>query len=96
MADQGDAKSQNALGSLYAHGKGVKQDYEKAYTYFKKAMSKNVPEAINSIEFMYFNGFYFERDLKKVCEYYEKSANLDYGLGAAILLIVIMRVGDKR
>ncbi|PZO87481.1 MAG: sel1 repeat family protein, partial [Acinetobacter johnsonii] len=40
-------------------------------------------EAINSIGFMYFNGFYFERDLKKACEYYEKSANLDYGLGAA-------------
>lgn len=28
-------------------------------------MNKNVPEAINSIGFMYFNGFYFERDLKK-------------------------------
>ncbi|MCS3526497.1 tetratricopeptide repeat protein [Acinetobacter johnsonii] len=77
MADQGDTKSQNALGSLYVHGKGVKQDYEKAYTYFVKAMDKNVPEAINSIGFMYFNGFYFKRDLKKAREYYEKSAKLD-------------------
>lgn len=75
--------AENNMGSLYAHGKGVKQDYEKAYTYFSKAMNKNVPEAINSIGFMYFNGFYFERDLKKACEYYEKSASLDYGLGAA-------------
>lgn len=75
--------AENNMGSLYAHGNGVKQDYEKAYNYYKSAMSKNVPEAINSIGFMYFNGFYFERDLKKACEYYEKSANLDYGLGAA-------------
>ena len=55
----------------------MKQDYEKAYTYFAKAMNKNVPEAINSIGFMYFNGFYFKRDLKKAREYYEKSAKLD-------------------
>lgn len=71
------------MGSLYAHGNGVKQDYEKAYNYYKNAMSKNVPEAINSIGFMYFNGFYLEKNLKKACEYYEKSATLDYGLGAA-------------
>lgn len=75
--------AENNMGSLYAHGNGVKQDYEKAYSYYKGAMSKNVPEAINSIGFMYFNGFYFEKDLKKACEYYEKSANFDYGLGAA-------------
>ena len=46
--------AENNMGSLYAHGNGVKQDYEKAYTYFTKAMNKNVPEATNSIGLMDF------------------------------------------
>ena len=46
--------AENNMGSLYAHGKGFKQDYDKAYTYFAKAMNKNVPEATNSIGLMDF------------------------------------------
>jgi len=76
--DNNNGLAENNMGSLYAHGNGVKQDYKKAYEYYESAMKKNIPESINSIGFMYFNGFYFRQDYKKACEYYKKSADLGY------------------
>jgi TPR repeat protein len=36
-ADAGDLPSQNHLGYLYYNGMGVKQDYEKAINWYRKA-----------------------------------------------------------
>ena len=36
-AREGDAESQNILGSMYYHGKGVKQSYEQAFDWFQMA-----------------------------------------------------------
>lgn len=56
LAEQGDAKSQLALGAMYYYGKGVPKDYvEAAHWYLKSAEQGNV-NAQYSVASMYYDG----------------------------------------
>ena len=44
-AEQGDPKSQCALGECYVKGDGVQQDYDKAFKWFRKAADQGFAEA---------------------------------------------------
>lgn len=57
--------------------------YEDTYKIFKQLADQGDAKALNALGKGYQQGFWGETDLKKACEYYEKSAILDYGLGAA-------------
>jgi TPR repeat protein len=39
-ADQGDAKAQSNLGTMYAFGKGVLKDYKQAVYWYQKAADR--------------------------------------------------------
>ena len=53
LAEEGNAESQNRLGYLYEHGKGVKRDYKKAVKWYLKAAEKNEPAAQFNLGVMY-------------------------------------------
>ena len=42
--NRGYIKASNCLGLMYLKGEGVSQDFDKAYSHFKKAISSNVPK----------------------------------------------------
>jgi TPR repeat protein len=44
-ADQGDAKAQSNLGTMYAFGKGVLKDYKQAVYWYQKAADQGYASA---------------------------------------------------
>ena len=56
LAEQGDAKSQYALGQLYYSGQGVPQDYKQAFKWFQLAAEQEFAPAQYNLGVMYTNG----------------------------------------
>lgn len=66
-----DPYSQNNLGVLYATGEGnLRQDYKKAFKYFKSASEKELTEAQFNLGECYNNGYGIDKDLTSAAEYY--------------------------
>src|SRR6202035_5626897 len=55
-ADGGDATSQFKLGSIYAQGKVVPQDYAEAARWYRKAADQGLASAQVSLASMYYQG----------------------------------------
>jgi uncharacterized protein len=45
LADHGDAKAQNKLGNMYAHGRGLARDYAQALKWYRLAADQRYPNA---------------------------------------------------
>src|SRR5262245_21350868 len=56
LADQGDAKAQCALGSIYVLGRGVPEDYAEALKWLRLAANHGNADAQNSLGGMYREG----------------------------------------
>ena len=74
-AEQGYAKSQNALGSLYQQGKGVPKDRAKANEWYRKAADQGYQSAQLSMGDAYFHGWGMPQDWEKAAEWYRKAAD---------------------
>jgi TPR repeat protein len=61
LAEQGDAKSQFALGAMYYYGKGVPKDYVEAARWYLKSAEQGNVDAQYSIASMYYGGKASER-----------------------------------
>jgi TPR repeat protein len=55
LADQGNARAQTILGSMYEYGEGVPKDYSEARVWFKKAADQGSSEAQFQLGFTYVN-----------------------------------------
>lgn len=55
-ADQGDAKGQYYLGSMYYFGKGVAQDFAEAVRWLRKAADQGDAKAQTGLAYMYDHG----------------------------------------
>jgi TPR repeat protein len=55
-AEQGNAKSQFALGAMYYYGKGVPKDYVEAARWYLKSAEQGDVNAQYSIASMYYDG----------------------------------------
>ena len=55
-ADQGDAKAQGFLGSMYHSGKGVPQNYREAAKWYRKSANQGNALAQSSLGIMYYEG----------------------------------------
>ena len=55
-AEQGLAKGQLNLGSMYEEGKGVAQDYTEALTWYRRAAEQGLAEAQCNLGMMYYYG----------------------------------------
>ena len=74
MAEQDDAYSQYRLGFKYYIGKGVEQDYAKAFEWYLKSATQGNAEAQNNLGELYDKGKGVEQDSAKAFEWYLKAA----------------------
>lgn len=58
----------------YYEGKGVKQDYSKAFSYFNQALEQGYLHSQYYLALCYENGFGIKMDKKKALEYYYRAA----------------------
>jgi TPR repeat protein len=62
LADQGDPKAQNKLGTMYQHGWGVPQNYLDAVSWFRQAADRGDADAQSNLGFMFLYGRGVARD----------------------------------
>jgi TPR repeat protein len=80
-ADLGVAPAGNALGNLYASGRGVRQDAAKAFQWYRWAADKGDANAQVSLGYMYANGQATARDDAKAFELYKRAADQNNASG---------------
>ena len=64
-AEQGDPKSQWALGSMYYYGKGVPQDFTEAARWYRKSADQGYPRGQYDLGYMYYYGYGVPQDRVK-------------------------------
>ncbi|MDE1482842.1 tetratricopeptide repeat protein [Xenorhabdus bovienii] len=74
LANSGHIGAQYELGTMYAEGKGVKQDYIKAKDWYEKAALQGDIDSQASLGFMYYNAEGIPQDYIKAKEWFEKAA----------------------
>src|SRR5262249_864879 len=89
-ADQGLAKAQFNLGSMYYDGLGVPQDFAAAVSWYGKAADQGLATAQFNLGSMYYHGLGVPQDFAAAASWYRKAA--DQGLAKAQFNIGIMYV----
>ena len=90
LADRGDPKAINNLGSCYDRGDGVQQNHKLAFELFSLAAQKGEILACYNLGIYYEKGISCDRDIEKAIDYYSKAAAGDiapamYGLGCCYM-----------
>lgn len=84
QANNGNAKAQCVMGHYYFYGYSpVKENYAKAYEWYKKAAEQGVGTAMNNIGSMYENGLFVEQDYEKAYQYYMKAVDVGFAFSAS-------------
>ena len=73
-AEQGDASAQNSLGTLYALGDGVQQNYGEAVKWFRKSADQGNADGQYSLGMAYFSGLGVGRNESEAVKWFRKSA----------------------
>ena len=73
-ASSGDADVQLNLGTMYAEGRGVRQDYAQARHWFEKAAAQGSAEAQYNLGLLYDQGYGVPQDYAQARSWYEKAA----------------------
>jgi hypothetical protein len=68
------SRAKNILGIAYANGRGVLQDYVKAFYWFQSAARRGYAPAQANLAMMYEYGLGVEKDLAKAVGWYKKAA----------------------
>jgi len=74
-ADKGKAWAQTHLGNLYIRGIGVKQSYEIAIEYLKKALQQRDPNAMFVLGTLYYQGQGVTKSIEKAFELWTSAVN---------------------
>ncbi len=75
LADQGNARAQYSLGTMYVKGHGVTQDYAAAMKWYRKAANQGEALAQFGLGTMYQNGRGVTQDYSEAMKWYRKAAN---------------------
>jgi uncharacterized caspase-like protein len=86
-------QAQNALGVLFATGRGVVKDYQRAFDLIGKAAASGLPDAIGNLGSIYANGNFVKEDDAKALDLYEKS--IEAGNSFALAQAGSMYYGGK-
>ena len=73
---QGDAEALNNLGTLYAFGRGVSQDYAKAREWYEKAAAQGFATAQNQLGWLYRGGQGVPQDYVRAYMWFNLAAAL--------------------
>ena len=71
----GNPSEQNDRGVAYYYGNGVKQDYNEAAKWFRKAAEQGHADAQNNLGLAYFNGNGVPQDYNEAVKWYRKAAD---------------------
>ena len=87
-AERGDAKAQYTLGAAYEEGKGVEQNNDLAFQWYRKAADQGDAQAQNAVGVMYSRGLGVDKNKEEAVRWYQKAArqgdaNGMFNLGAA-------------
>ncbi len=74
LAEQGDSFYQNYLGYYYEDGIGVRQDYSKAFYWFKKAADQGYSSGQFNVAVAYAEGMGVRQDYAKAFYWFKKAA----------------------
>ena len=74
--NNGDMKACSSLGNLYDKGKGVEQNYQKAFQLYQKACDGGDSEGCYNLGVLYENGYGVKKDNAIAKEYYGKACDL--------------------
>src|SRR2546423_716897 len=74
LVAQGNGFAQFNLGSMYAQGQGVTQDYAEAGKWFRLAAERGNAGAQSNIGLMYAKGYGVTQDYAKAAEWYQRAA----------------------
>jgi len=77
-AEQGDVKSQYAIGEMFEKGKGTAKDTKKAFEWYSKAAKQNNKKAAYKVGRAYLDGKGVSQNYKKAHNWLSKSANKKY------------------
>lgn len=85
-AEQGDAKAQAQLASMYLLGRdGVEKDEQKAAIWFTKSAEQNFVDAEVVLAALYDRGIGVEQNVETATHWYEKAAKQGHAPSKAIL-----------
>lgn len=85
VALKGNHNIQANLGLFYLQGKGVEQDYDKAYWWFSESAEKGNIKGINNLALMFLEGKGVKKNIPHAIKLLEKTANVG-DLRATMLL----------
>lgn len=77
-AEQGDTKSQYAVGEMYEKGKGAVRDSTKAFEWYSKAAEQGNVKAAYKLGVAYLEGDGVKKNYKQAHKWLKKSAGKDY------------------
>ncbi len=77
-AEQGDTKSQYAIGEMFEKGKGTVKDIKKAFEWYHKAAKQNDKKAAYKVGLAYLEGKSVNKNYKKAHNWLRSSANQQY------------------
>ena len=72
MAEQGNAEAQYDLGSMYANGQGVQQDYAEAVKWYSKAADQGLAHAQHNLGVMYRAGQGVPQDYAEALKWFAR------------------------
>jgi len=73
-AEQGDARAQSSLASMYYNGLGIPKDYKQALYWYSKAAEQGLASAQFTLGLMYAEGVGVPKDNEKALFWYTKAA----------------------
>jgi len=73
-ANQGHAKSQLALGKIYAQGRRVQKDQHQALDWYRQAAAQDNSAAQNALGLIYLRGTGVKKDIQQAISWFKKSA----------------------
>ncbi|MHB1115236.1 tetratricopeptide repeat protein [Sideroxydans sp.] len=88
LGDQGDARAQDCIGTMYLNGYGVKRDYTKAMQWYWMAAEQGYADAQDNIGVMYLNGYGVKRNYSEAMRWYRTAA--EKGSSSAMVNIGMM------
>lgn len=96
QANEGSVDDQMNLGYMYLYGNnGVKQDFDKAFMYYKMAADQNDPIALNNLGSLYFSGIGTKTDVQQAMECFKKATELGNDSAAVNLAFIYLKGAHK-
>ena len=92
LAEAGDASAQTNVGLMYSQGKGVPQDYQQAFDWYKKAAMQNYPDAEYNLALVFRDGKGMPPNPEEAIRWFQHAAESGH-LRAAVRLGEMYRKG---